>query len=252
MASSTDHLSAKYLEHLKTAGQSYEQDPRWTAVDTYSLSHLHPASATTPAPGALAHAQAHAEKSGLPDIAVSPSQGKFLQLQARLVRAQNVLEVGTLGAYSTIWLAHASPAVRVTTVEVNPHHADVAQANLEHAGVADRVEIRRGAGVEVLPQLADEVRQGKRGRYQLVFIDADKENNWNYVDIALGMCDPGACIIVDNVVRKGQLANVDGDERVQGARRVVEMIGKDERLDGVVVQTVGEKNYDGFLIAVVR
>jgi predicted O-methyltransferase YrrM len=103
-----------------------------------------------------------------------------------------------------------------------------------------------------LPQLVEEVRGGKRDKFQFVFIDADKENNWNYVDIALGMCEPGACIIVDNVVRKGQLANDVDDPRIVGARKVVENIGKDDRLEGVVVQTVGDKNYDGFLFAVVK
>lgn len=233
-------------------GQSYEQDPRWTAVDTYSFSHLHPASRTTPSPSALEHARINSEKQGLPDIAVSPSQGKLLKLQAQLVKAKNILEVGTLGGYSTIWLASASEDVKVTTIEADKHHAEVAKANLKHAGVAERVDVRLGAGLEVLAGLVEEVLAGQREKYQLVFIDADKENNWAYVDTAIGICDPGACIIVDNVVRKGQLPNADGDSRVQGARKVVEAVGRDERLDGVIVQTVGEKNYDGFLIAVVK
>ena len=114
------------------------------------------------------------------------------------------------------------------------------------------MDVRLGAGVEVLPKIVEEVKQGKLGEFQLVFIDADKENNWNYVDIALGMCEAGACVIVDNVVRKGQLAEETDDPRIAGAKRVVENVGKDERLDGVVLQTVGEKSYDGFLLAVVR
>jgi predicted O-methyltransferase YrrM len=233
-------------------GQSYEKDPRWTAVDDYSFAHLHPSSRRTPTNETLSHALSTSTAQGLPDIAVSASQGKYLQLQARLLKAKNVLEVGTLGGYSTIWLAHASADVKVVSVEVDAHHAEVARANLEHAGVADRVDVRLGAGADVLPQIREEVEQGRLGRFQLVFIDADKENNWNYVDIAIGMCEPGACIIVDNVVRKGQLAYETDDPRIAGARRVVENVGKDERLDGVVVQTVGDKNYDGFLIAVVR
>jgi predicted O-methyltransferase YrrM len=233
-------------------GQSYEKDPRWTAVDDYSFAHLHPSSRCTPTNEALNHALSTSTAQGLPDIAVSASQGKYLQLQARLLKAKNVLEVGTLGGYSTIWLAHASADVKVVSVEVDAHHAEVARANLEHAGVADRVDVRLGAGVDVLPQIKEEVEQGRLGRFQLVFIDADKENNWNYVDIAIGMCEPGACIIVDNVVRKGKLAEETDDPRVAGARRVVENVGRDERLDGVVVQTVGDKNYDGFLIAVVK
>jgi len=235
------------------SGRNYwhENDPRWTAVDEYAFSHLHPSS-KTPSASALEDALAASEKEGLPDIAVSPSQGKYLQLQARLVRAKNILEVGTLGGYSTIWLANASPNVHVTSVEVDKHHAKVARANVKNAGVADRVDLRLGPGIDVLPQLAEEVKAGKRGKFQLVFIDADKENNWNYVDIALGMCEPGACIIVDNVVRRGRLAQDLDDPSVMGARKVVENVGKDDRLDGIVMQTVGEKSYDGFLIAVVK
>ncbi|KAF2639427.1 O-methyltransferas-like protein family 3 [Massarina eburnea CBS 473.64] len=233
-------------------GQSYEKDPRWSSVDEYSLSHLHPQSRTTPSNEALTYAQTNSEKQGLPDIAVSRPQGKFLKLQAQLVRAKNVLEVGTLGGYSTIWLANASPDIKVTTVEVDAHHAEVAKANFEHAGVAEKVEVKLGPGIEVLPKLAQEVQEGKREKFQLVFIDADKENNWSYVDTAIGMCDSGAAIIVDNVVRKGRLTQTDGDSGIQGARKVIENVGKDDRLDGVVVQTVGEKNYDGFLLAIVK
>ena len=235
------------------AGQANERDARWTAVDEYSFGHLHSASETSPSHEALQNALSNSESQGLPDIAVSPSQGKYLKLQAQIARAQNILELGTLGGYSTIWLATSSPTVNVVSIEVDPHHAEVARSNIEHAGLSDRVEVRLGPGVEVLPGLVQEVKDGKKGRFQLVFIDADKENNWNYVELALGLVDKGAVIIVDNVVRKGQLANdASGDPRVEGARRVVENIGKDERLDGVVLQTVGEKNYDGFLIAVVK
>ncbi len=230
----------------------YHVDERWTAVDHYTNAHLHPSTATTPPASALDHALQQQSSQGLPDIAVFPAQGKFLQLTARLARAKNILEVGTLGGYSTIWLAHASPDVHVTSVEVDEHHASVARQNVDHAGVGSRVDIRLGPGMDVLPALADEVKAGKRGKFQFVFIDADKENNWNYVDVAIGMCEPGACIIVDNVVRAGRLAKDIDDSRVQGARRVVEGIGKDERLDGVVMQTVGEKSYDGFLMAIVK
>jgi predicted O-methyltransferase YrrM len=233
-------------------GQSYEKDPRWTAVDRYSFGHLHPSSRNTPSEEVLELALLDSEMQGLPDIAVSPSQGKYLQLQARLLKAKNILEVGTLGGYSTIWLANASPDVRVISIEVDEHHAKVARNNIKRAGVADRVDVRLGAGVEVLPKIVEEVKQQKLGKFQLVFIDADKENNWNYVDTAIGLCEPGACIIVDNVVRKGQLAHDTDDPRIVGARRVVENVGKDDRLDGVVVQTVGDKNYDGFLIVVVQ
>lgn len=237
---------------MSKQGQIHEKDPRWSAVDIYSLGHLHPASRTTPSNEVLEHALSNSEKHGLPDIAVSPSQGKYLQLQARLLKAKNVLEIGTLGGFSTIWLANANPEVRVISVEVDEHHAKVAQSNIEYAGVADRVDVRLGPGVEVLPRIVNEVKDGKLGKFQLVFIDADKENNWNYVNTAIQLCEPGSCIIVDNVVRKGALVHATDDPSITGARRVVENVGKDDRLDGVVVQTVGDKNYDGFLIAVVR
>lgn len=233
-------------------GQPNETNPRWTAVDHYSFSHLHPPSSTSPTNRVLDAAVANSEKHGLPNIAVSPCQGKFLMLHAQLLRAQNVLEVGTLGGYSTIWLASASPDIRVTTVEVDERHAAIARENLAAAGVADRVEVIVGSGMDVLPKLVKEVQSGARGKFDLVFIDADKENNWAYVDHALGMCVQGACIIVDNVVRKGRLVDSSTtDSRVLGARKVVEEVGKDERLDGVVLQTVG-KSYDGFLMAIAK
>jgi len=234
-------------------GPSYETDPRWTAVDQYSFLHLHPPSSTSPTNRSLDAALANSEKHGLPNIAVSPSQGKFLMLQARLLRAEHVLEVGTLGGYSSIWLASANPHIRVTTIEVDERHAAVARENLAIAGVDDRVEVIVGSGLDVLPKLVQEVQSGARGKFNLVFIDADKENNWAYVDLALDMCVKGACIMVDNVVRKGKLANSETtSSSILGARKVVEEVGKDERLDGVVLQTVGEKNYDGFLMAIVK
>jgi predicted O-methyltransferase YrrM len=141
-------------------GHSYERDPRWTAVDEYAFSHLHSPS-SVPSTSALDHALSTSQKEGLPDIAVSPSQGKYLQLQARLMRAKSILEVGTLGGYSTIWLANASPDVKVTSVEVDEHHAKVARSNVQSAGVAGRVDICLGPGIKVLPQLAEEVGSGE-------------------------------------------------------------------------------------------
>lgn len=239
---------------MSQPGQSPEKDPRWTAVDTYTFSHLHPSSSshTTPSASTLNHALENSTNSGLPDIAVSPSQGKYLQLTARLARATRILEVGTLGGYSTIWLATSSPDAHVTSVEVDAKHAQVAKSNIAHAGLQEKADVRIGAGVDVLATLLSEVENGQRERFQFVFIDADKENNWNYVELALGMCEPGSVIIVDNVVRKGQVAGETEDSRVAGAKRVIENIGKAERLDGVVLQTVGEKSYDGFLMAVVK
>ncbi|KAF2116899.1 O-methyltransferas-like protein family 3 [Lophiotrema nucula] len=229
-----------------------EVNQAWEDVDTYSFGHLHPKTAQ-PSNDVLEHARINSEKQGLPDIAVSPSQGKFLYLQAKLVKAKSILELGTLGGYSTIWLASASPDVKVVSVEVDKHHAQVARDNIANAGVGDRVEVKLGPGLEVLPQIADEVNSGKRGKFQLTFIDADKTNNWNYVDAAIALSEPGAVIIVDNVVRRGRLAQSGtGDQGVEGARKVVEKIGADDRIDGVVIQTVGGKSYDGFLLAIVK
>ena len=235
--------------------QQYETDLRWEMVDEYSFSHLHPAGSTHPSNEVLTYALDNSKKEGLPNIAVSPSQGKYLMLQARMIRAERILEVGTLGGYSTIWLASAWKGVRVTTVEINPHHQSVAQTNLAQAGVSNKVESLLGPGVEVLTKLAGEVKAGKRKKYDMVFIDADKINNWNYVNLALDMTRPGACIIVDNVVRRGLLADAEAaktNPNVEGSRRVVENVGKDPRIDGVVIQLVGGKNYDGFLVATVN
>lgn len=176
-------------------------------------------------------------------------------LQARMIRAKNILEVGTLGGYSTIWLASAREGVRVTTVEINEHHRQVAQENLAHAGLQEKVEVVLGPGMEILPRLLEDVKAGRRERFDMVFIDADKSNNWGYFDLAVQMSRPGACVIVDNVVRRGFLADAERaktDVMVQGSRRVVENVGKDPRVDAVVIQLVGEKNYDGFLVATVN
>ncbi|EON69388.1 hypothetical protein W97_08648 [Coniosporium apollinis CBS 100218] len=232
-----------------------EHETRWTAVDSYSFACLHPSSSATPSNEALQRVISNSRTNDLADIAVSPSQGKFLMLQTRMLRAKHVLEVGTLGAYSAIWLANAGPDVRVTTVEIDEKHARVSRENLEAAGVGERVEILLGSGLEVLPRLRKEVEEGRRERYGFVFIDADKQNNWSYFDESVKMCVPGACIVVDNVVRKGQLADeeaAESDPKVKGSQTVVKNVGKDERVDGIVMQTVGEKGYDGFLIAVVN
>ena len=182
-------------------------------------------------------------------------QGKFLLLQGRLIGVKNILEVGTLGGYSTIWLANTSPDVRVTTIEVNEHHAEVARQNFKAAGVADRVEVVVGPGVEVLPKIAAEVEAGTRPRFGLTFIDADKDNNWFYFDLAVKISYPRSVIFVDNVVRRGTTADAEAakhDPKIQGSRVVIENAGKDSRVDSVVLQTVGEKSYDGFLMAVVK
>ncbi|KAF2804312.1 O-methyltransferas-like protein family 3 [Mytilinidion resinicola] len=230
--------------------QIHERDPRWTAIDKYATSHLHN---SIPSEASLTATLINSSTNGLPDIAVSPSQGKHLMLTARLISAQRILEVGTLGGYSTLWLANATPTTRVTSVEISPKHAAVARESLQKAGVGERTEVLVGAGLDILPKLAAEVHSGKREKFDLVFIDADKENNWAYADIAAGISRSGACLVVDNVVRRGELANdKTEDSRVLGSRRVVENVGKDPRLDATVLQTVGEKSYDGFLFAVVK
>lgn len=233
--------------------QTYERDARWTQVDRYArekLDHGNPYAA------ALQYASEQSVKEGLPNIEVSPMQGKFLALQCQLVAARHVLEVGTLGGYSAIWLAQADPRLDVTTVEIDAHHRDVAARAIEHAGLSERVHVLLGAGADVLPRIRAEVDSGRRPRFDLVFIDADKQNNLLYLDEALQMCRSRACVIVDNVVRKGQLADDEmakTDARVQGAREVVEAAGKDDRILGTtLIQTVGEKNYDGFLMCVVK
>ncbi|BDT90490.1 O-methyltransferase [Nocardia sputorum] len=187
---------------------------------------------------------------GLPPIDVSPPQGKFLHLLARTVAARRVLEIGTLGGYSTIWLARAvGPKGRVITLEFSAQHADVARANLERAGVGDRVEIRVGAALDSLPVLAEE----DPDPFDLVFIDADKVNNSNYVLWALRLTRPGSVIIVDNVVRGGRIAEEHSeDPNAQASRELVELLAAEPSLDATVVQTVGGKGWDGFAYAVVN
>jgi len=229
-------------------------DQRWVDVDEWSFAQTHTEKAI-PHPDILSKASKHQQDSGLPDIAVSPSQGKFLMIQAKIINAQNILEVGTLGGYSTIFLANASPITKVVTVEYNPKHAKVARENIEMAGLSDRVEVLDGAGLDVLPTILKDVQDGKRPKFDFVFIDADKVHNWEYFDLACNMSRPGACVIVDNVVRRGLLVDPERiytDQNVIGSRRVIEKSGADPRVDSTVIQMVGDKNYDGFMIAVLK
>lgn len=235
-----------------TPWASHEKDPRWTAVDHFAVSHLQPPSPLTTSLHACAKSQID---NGLPDIAVSPLQGQFLQLQCQLIGAKHVLEVGTLGGYSTIWLASSSPDIHVTSIEVDEHHADVARKSIENAGLAHRVTVLLGSGVDVLTRLEAEVAAGSRQRFDFVFIDADKQGSPAYLDLSIRMCRQGACVIVDNVVRRGGVASAEEaerDSRVRGSREAIIAAGRDERVDATVMQTVGEKNYDGFLLCRVR
>ncbi|WP_067666401.1 O-methyltransferase [Nocardia miyunensis] len=186
---------------------------------------------------------------GLPPIDVSPAQGKFLHLIARSIGARRVLEIGTLGGYSTIWLARAvGEDGQVISLEFQPRHAEVARENLDRAGVGKRVEVRVGAALDSLPVLAKE----NPAPFDLVFIDADKVNNANYVQWALRLTRPGSVIIIDNVVRHGAIADPDSsDEAVRASREVIELLGSEPRLEASVLQTVGSKGWDGFAYAVV-
>jgi predicted O-methyltransferase YrrM len=184
---------------------------------------------------------------GLPQIAVSVQQGKFLSLLAGAIQARRILEIGTLGGFSTIWLARgAGPQGRVVTLEYEPKHAEVARGNLERAGVADRVEVIVGAALGTLPSV-------NGGPFDLVFIDADKENNVEYLEWAVRLARPGAVIVVDNVIRDGQILQADcGDARIEASRKTLQVMGEHPRLDTAVIQTVGAKNWDGFALALVR
>lgn len=216
---------------------------QWTAVDRYIADTLLP-----PDPTLDAALQAGAE-AGLPPISVAPNQGKFLHLLARAQGAKNILEIGTLGGYSTIWLARAlPPGGKLITLEYEPKHAEVARANFIQAGVAERIELRVGAALDTLPQLEAE----KRGPFDFIFIDADKENYPGYWDWALKLSRRGTMIIADNVVRDGALIDpASSDPRVQAVRRLHELIAAEPRVSATTIQTVGSKGYDGFTLAVV-
>jgi predicted O-methyltransferase YrrM len=215
----------------------------WTAVDRYLTDLLVP-----PDPALEATLRASAE-AGLPAINVTPNFGSFLHLLARAVNAQTILEIGTLGGYSTIWLARAlAPGGRLVSLEADPRHAAVARANLARAGLGDIVQVREGAALETLPLLAAE----GIGPFDLTFIDADKPNNTAYFEWALRLSRPGSLIVVDNVVRGGEVADGESDsEAVRGTRRLLERLASEPRVSGTALQTVGGKGYDGFAIALV-
>jgi len=219
-------------------------DRLWTEVDRYVGDLL------APHDDALEAALRASVEAGLPQIQVSPPQGKLLQLLAQVRGATTILELGTLGGYSTIWLARAlPPAGRLVTVEADPRYAEVARANLERAGVGELVELRVGPGLEVLPKLDAE----GAGPFDLTFIDADKVNSPEYFAWALDHSAPGALIIADNVVRGGTLADADSDDpAAQAQRRLHEMLAAEPRVGATTIQTVGSKGYDGFTLAMMR
>ena len=216
----------------------------WTQVDEYIEGLF------LPDDPALAAALADSDAAGLPAIAVSPAQGKLLMLLARAVGARRILEIGTLGGYSAICLARALPPDgRLITLELNPKHAAVAQANIARAGLAERVEVRVGAAAELLRALAAE----GTAPFDLIFIDADKPGYVTYLELCLPLARPGALIVADNVVRQGHVINPAADDpNVTGARAFNARLATEPRVEAVVLQTVGSKGYDGFAIAVVR
>ncbi|KAI1434930.1 O-methyltransferase [Xylaria sp. CBS 124048] len=229
---------------------THVQNKTWTAVDAYTLSHVNPS--TKPHHQVLAAVLQNSIDQGLPDIATPPVLAKFYALQCKANNVKHALEFGTLGAYTPIWLTTMNPELRVTSIEFDENCKRIAQENLTMAGVHDRVSIRLGAGLDILPQVAEEIKSGKKPKLGFVYIDADKENNWNYLDQSIPLCEPGALIYVDNVVRGGRLVDPeDQDVSTLGARHVIEMAGKDDRIESVVLQSVGEKSYDGMLLAIV-
>ncbi|WP_437819122.1 O-methyltransferase [Sorangium sp. So ce1078] len=216
---------------------------QWSAVDRYITDLLVQSDA------ALEAALEASAAAGLPPINVAPNQGKLLHLLARIHGARSILEIGTLGGYSTIWLARALPAGgRLITLESEPKHADVARANLERAGLADLVEVRLGRALDTLPRLAAE----GRGPFDLIFIDADKPSNPDYFAWALKLSRRGSVIVIDNVVRRGAVVDPESaDPNVQGVRRLHELLAAERRVSATAIQTVGSKGYDGLAIALV-
>lgn len=217
-----------------------QTDVLWTAIDDYFDNTL---VASDPVLDAALEAT---EAAGLPAINVAPNQGKFLMLLARATGARRILEIGTLGGYSTIWLARGlAPDGRLITIEANPDCAEVARANLARAGIEAQVDVRMGRAQDVLPGLAAEA------PFDLIFIDADKPGTPGYFQWAVKLARRGSLILVDNVVREGAILEEDGDANVQGMRRFFELAASDPRVTGTALQTVGAKGHDGFAILLV-
>jgi predicted O-methyltransferase YrrM len=215
----------------------------YAAVDTYLSSSLVP-----PDPILDAVLQSHLDAE-LPPIAVQPTLGKFLNLLARINRAREILEIGTLGGYSSIWLARALPANgHLITLEYDPKHAEVARKNFQRAGLEKIIEIRVGKALDTLPQVA----AAHPAPFDLIFIDADKQNNPHYFAWALKLSRPGTIIIIDNVVRDGEVLNASSAAAdIQGIRKLLEILGHEPRVQATAVQTVDGKGHDGFAIALV-
>ena len=215
----------------------------WTAVDRYIEDLFVKSDA------ALAAALDASQAAGLPSINVAPNQGKLLMLLARLQGARRILEIGTLGGYSTIWLARAlPPGGRLVSLEADAKHAEIARANIERAGLSMMVDVRVGPALETLPKLAAE----GTGAFDLIFIDADKPGYADYLTWALKVSRRGSAIIADNVVRKGAIVDANSSDRdVQGMRRFCDLLAAESRVSATAVQTVGVKGYDGFAVILV-
>jgi predicted O-methyltransferase YrrM len=215
----------------------------WEAVDQYLDKMLIPPDST------LKGALATASKAKLPAIQVSSVQGKLLHLLVRIMGARNILEIGTLGGYSTIWMARALPeGGRIITLEADPKHAEVARKNFVRCGVENKVELRLGKALDTLPQVAAD----GRGPFDMFFIDANKSNMPEYFEWSLKLARAGSVIIADNVVREGAVLDAKSkDADIQGVRRFLDMVGKEKRVSGTALQTVSTKNYDGFALVLV-
>ena len=219
-------------------------EKKWAEVDAFIADLF-----VNPDP-VLDAAMEASEKAGLPEIEVSPSYGKLLFLLAKMIGARRILEIGTLGGYSTIWMARSLPKDgRLISLEFDPKHADVARKNIEHAGFAKNVEVRVGKALDSLPK----IEAAGEGPFDLIFLDADKPNNPAYFEWALKLSRKGSLIVADNVVRLGQL--IDGkstDPSVKGVRHFMEVIARDKRVSATAIQTVGVKGHDGFALALVN
>lgn len=215
----------------------------WTAVDQYINEML------IPSDSVLEAAVRASTEAGLPSIQVSPPQGKLLHLLARSVGARNILEIGTLGGYSTIWMGRAlPPGGRLLTLEADAEHAQVARTNFARAGLEKTIELRLGPALNTLPQVASE----GRGPFDLIFIDANKSTMAEYFDWALKLSRPGSLIISDNVIRDGAVIDAaSADLDIQGVRRFNERVAAERRVSATEIQTVGSKGYDGFALALV-
>ncbi|CAM4096848.1 MULTISPECIES: O-methyltransferase [Lelliottia] len=214
----------------------------WTAVDNYMISSLIPQDAV------LQQVLENNKRAGLPEHDVAANQGQLLALFVQMTQAKRILEIGTLGAYSTIWMARALPPDgKIITLEADPVHAEIARQNIHLAGLQRKIELIEGPGLQLLKDFGD------IPPFDLIFIDADKPNNPGYLEWALRYSRPGTVIIGDNVVRDGEVINdQSNDDRVQGVRRFIEMTGDNPRLTATALQTVGTKGWDGFTLAIVN